>query len=89
MRDSTLCVLPEAYGEVMSFEIGGHITDGSFDDRALGPKNVVESALGSNPSHIGVRFRGWFTSLKALSTCLSLLVMLRSLHEASVIAKVD
>jgi hypothetical protein len=23
--DSTLCVLPEAYGEVMSFEIGGHI----------------------------------------------------------------
>jgi hypothetical protein len=89
VRDSTLCVLPEAYGEVMSIEIGGHITDGSFDDRALGPKNVVESELGSNPSHIGVRFTRWFTSLKAFSTCLSLLVILRSLHEGSVMAKVD
>ena len=73
----------------MSFEIGEHNFDDSFDDRALGPQNVVESELGSNPSHIGVRFAGRFTSLKAFSTCLSLLVMLRSWHEASVMAKVD
>jgi hypothetical protein len=50
---------------------------------------LPESELGSNPSHIGVRFTRWFTSLKAFSTCLSLLVILRSLHEASVMAKVD
>ena len=62
-------------------------SDDSFDDR--GPRNVVESELASNPSHIGVRFTGWFTSRKALSTCLSLLVMLRATHEASVMAKVD
>ena len=70
----------------MSFEIGAH-SGGSFDDRALGPKKVVESELGSNPSDIGVRFTRCFKSLKA--TRLSLLVILRSLHETSVIAKVD
>ena len=55
----------------------------------LAPAGTVESDLGSNPSHIGVRFRGWFRSLKAFSTCLSLLVILSSFHEASVMAKVD
>lgn len=42
----------------------GAAFDDSFDDRALGPRNVVESKLGSNPSHIGVRFTTWLTSLK-------------------------
>ena len=64
-------------------------SDGSFDDRVLGPKNVIGSELDSTPSHIGVRFTGQFTSLKALSTRLLLLVVLRSLHEASVMAKAD
>jgi hypothetical protein len=73
----------------MSFEIGGQIPMAVLMNPALGPKNVAESELGSKPSHIGVRFTGWFTSLKALSTCLSLLVMLRSWHEASVMAKVE
>jgi len=73
----------------MSFKIGGPIPMTLFDDRALGPKNVVESELGSTPSHIGVRFTGWFTSLKAFSTSLSLLVILSSLHEASVMGNVD
>jgi hypothetical protein len=76
----------------MSFEIGGHIPKALLMIVLLAPRtqsNPVESELGSNPPHIGVRSTGWFTSLKALSTCLSLLVMLRSLHEASVMAKVD
>ena len=42
-----------------------------FDDRALGPQNVVESELGSEPSHIGVRFTRWLTSLNARSTSMS------------------
>jgi hypothetical protein len=73
----------------MSFEIGGHIPKALLMIVFLAPRTQVESELGSNPPHIGVRSTGWFTSLKALSTCLSLLVMLRSLHEASVMAKVD
>ena len=69
-----MCFLTEAYGEVMSFEIGGHIPMALLMIVLLAKKNVVESELGSNPSHIGVRITGWFTSLKAFSTCLSLLI---------------
>ena len=46
--------------------------DDSFDDRALGPQNVVEAELGSKPSQIGVRFIAWLTSLNALSASMGL-----------------
>lgn len=59
--DSTLCALPQAYYEVMSFEIGGHIAM-ALGDRALGPKNVVDSELDRSPARIAVRLIRWSTS---------------------------
>jgi hypothetical protein len=58
---------PEAYSELTSFEIRGHISMTLLMIVLKGPQNVVESELGSKPSQIGVRFTTWLTSLNALS----------------------
>jgi hypothetical protein len=53
-----VCALSEAYGEVISFESGGHIPMALLMIVPLAPRTQSKSELGSNPSHIGVRFTG-------------------------------
>ena len=45
--------------------IGGDCSDGCSMIALLAPRNFVESQLGSNLSHIGVRFTTWLTRPKA------------------------
>jgi hypothetical protein len=59
---------------------------GSFDDRALRPKNVVESKLGSNPSQSGVRFTRRLTSLK-LSASMNRSIANRNRNEPTLLVR--
>ena len=72
----------------MSFEIGGHIPMAHLMV-APGPKNVVEFQLGSKPVPHRSKIHRIVHESEGVFDVSFLLVILSSLHEASVTAKVD